>query len=499
MASRYWVGGTGTWDATAGTKWATTSGGAGGAAAPTANDDVFFDTNSGANIVTVAAPAVAKTLNFTGFSGTFAGSSNVTVSGSVVFAATTTYTYTGNLVINATGTITTNGKVVTFSINVTAGTVSLADDFTNSGVAFTVSGGTFNTQNFNMSVFQFSSSGTGTRTINFGSSTVTITSQNDGSSRWNLANTTNLTFNAGTSTIVLSTTSGNNGVFNSGGLQYHVVRITGAGTGRWTITGANGFNSLVIDTPPKTVWFPAGLVTTIASISANGTSGKLVTFKSATAGTPATIVKNGGGRVFMDYLSLQDIAASPADTWFAGAHSINTSGNSGWTFSSITCALSSANAPLTRGYLTFTPSGTAYVSMSLATVALSGSASILVYSGTRQVPMTGTTLVPCGGDVRLNFSGSRITSMGVASVSMTPGTSVLSFGGQRTAYMHSANLYPQTGRTRTDFSGQMDYVMTTQALTVVTSCSVNYLGFPFGKASHPGFNITTKVREVIQK
>jgi hypothetical protein len=29
MANRYWVGGTATWDATAGTKWATTSGGAG--------------------------------------------------------------------------------------------------------------------------------------------------------------------------------------------------------------------------------------------------------------------------------------------------------------------------------------------------------------------------------------------------------------------------------------------------------------------------------------
>ena len=37
MAARYWVGGTDNWNATVGTKWATTSGGAGGAAVPTTN------------------------------------------------------------------------------------------------------------------------------------------------------------------------------------------------------------------------------------------------------------------------------------------------------------------------------------------------------------------------------------------------------------------------------------------------------------------------------
>ena len=43
MADRYWVGGTAAWDGTAGTKWALTSGGAGGQAIPTSADDVFFD------------------------------------------------------------------------------------------------------------------------------------------------------------------------------------------------------------------------------------------------------------------------------------------------------------------------------------------------------------------------------------------------------------------------------------------------------------------------
>ena len=46
MANRYWVGGTGTWDTTAGTKWSTTSGGTGGASVPVTGDVAIFDANS---------------------------------------------------------------------------------------------------------------------------------------------------------------------------------------------------------------------------------------------------------------------------------------------------------------------------------------------------------------------------------------------------------------------------------------------------------------------
>lgn len=46
MADRYWVGGTGTWDATQTAHWATSSGGAPGASAPTINDRAIFDANS---------------------------------------------------------------------------------------------------------------------------------------------------------------------------------------------------------------------------------------------------------------------------------------------------------------------------------------------------------------------------------------------------------------------------------------------------------------------
>ena len=66
MATYYWVGGAGTWDAVTTTNWSTTSGGPGGAGVPTSADDVEFDGSSGAlgEVVTVVNGAVAKKLSY---------------------------------------------------------------------------------------------------------------------------------------------------------------------------------------------------------------------------------------------------------------------------------------------------------------------------------------------------------------------------------------------------------------------------------------------------
>ena len=140
MADRYWVGGTDDWSSTAGTKWATTSGGAGGASVPTNADDVFFDAASGAITVTILGTATCRNLNFTGFTGSM-GSFNGTVPVLVV---------TGNLTLSATMgsfgdgfgacrivppniavTITTNGKQSSWNGFITANARGLT--FDNSG------------------------------------------------------------------------------------------------------------------------------------------------------------------------------------------------------------------------------------------------------------------------------------------------------------------------------------------------------------------------------
>jgi hypothetical protein len=65
MVARFWVGGTGTWDASATTNWAASTGGASGASAPTAADDVTVDANSGNGTITIAAGAACNNLTVT--------------------------------------------------------------------------------------------------------------------------------------------------------------------------------------------------------------------------------------------------------------------------------------------------------------------------------------------------------------------------------------------------------------------------------------------------
>lgn len=71
MASRFWVGGTGTWDASDTTHWAATSGGAGGQSVPGASDTVTFDASSGGGTVTVShASNTITSLTMSAFTGT---------------------------------------------------------------------------------------------------------------------------------------------------------------------------------------------------------------------------------------------------------------------------------------------------------------------------------------------------------------------------------------------------------------------------------------------
>ena len=133
MALRYWVGGTNTWNATAGTKWSATSGGAGGASVPTTADDVFFDANSGnaATVVTLGINTSVLSINFTGYVGTFTFGGSITVSGTVTLGTGTTYTTSGavttySLNASATGmTLVSNGKILPVNFSTNGGTTTI--------------------------------------------------------------------------------------------------------------------------------------------------------------------------------------------------------------------------------------------------------------------------------------------------------------------------------------------------------------------------------------
>jgi hypothetical protein len=89
MANRYWVGGSGTWDAVTTTNWSATSGGAGGASAPVAADAVIFDSASGTGTCTTASGAICTTISFNTSTLTLVLGANLTISSSFTLTAGT--------------------------------------------------------------------------------------------------------------------------------------------------------------------------------------------------------------------------------------------------------------------------------------------------------------------------------------------------------------------------------------------------------------------------
>jgi hypothetical protein len=324
MADRYWVGGTASWDGTAGTKWAASSGGTGGESVPTTADDVFF-TNLSTGTVTIAAGNTgAKSINCTGFTGTIAGTAAITVAGSITLSAGMTYTYTGNLTISASGTIITAGITLTsFVIINTIGTVQLGDAFTSSST-LNLTQGTFDAAGYNVTARIFFTSNVNVRTLYMGSGLWTLTGPG---TLWNSASSTNLTLDKGTANILLSDISTTLRTVSGGGVSLNKLTIGGAtGTSTTNLTGLNLTELASTKTVAHTVALGSSAVT-VGTWSITGTSGNVVTFNSSTAGTQRTLgltnVTSG-----VDYLAVKDIAVSDPNKFYVGANSTDSGNNS---------------------------------------------------------------------------------------------------------------------------------------------------------------------------
>lgn len=207
MADRYWVGGTGDWDASNTTNWSTTSGGTGGASVPTSNDDVFFDANSGSGTATVGASINCANLNFTGYTGTFAGGSwYIYVHGSLTLAPGMTHTYGGRYQFQGSpsgATITSAGHTISRVIINGTGDWTLQDNLVTSfGVSnsFTLVQGTVSFNNFNVTYSGYLVTlGSGTKVLNAGTGTLT-------GSGISVSSATNQTLNTSSSSLIINTT-----------------------------------------------------------------------------------------------------------------------------------------------------------------------------------------------------------------------------------------------------------------------------------------------------
>ena len=332
MANRYWVGGTAAWDGTAGTKWALTSGGTGGQAVPTSDDDVYFDVNSGINTVTVS-NVPCGSLTCTGFAGSFSGSGQISVHGSLILASTMTssgsvwylmWATTGSWTINS-------GGLTVQALNISRGaSYTLSSNLTLSS-DLTFSQGTLNTANFNISAFRLVRSGTSATTISLGSSTITLTSSTP------LAlNPTGLTFNAGTSTFNCTSTSAL--TFAGVNLTFYNVNFTGGGTSNITVNDVNTFNNLSVTATTagtRTLNFAANQ-TINGTLSVSGTtSANRIQFGSDTAGTQRTISLATIGT--LTNTNWKDIALTgAASPWTAPVGVFDLGNNSGITFDTTT-------------------------------------------------------------------------------------------------------------------------------------------------------------------
>lgn len=338
MASRYWVGGTADWDTTAGSKWALTSGGAGGQAVPTAADNVFFDANSGSVTCTITGSQTCLNLDCTGFIGTFTGTStpvltisgNMVLSGGMIGASTPTYVFNSTTTGN---TLNTFGRILgSITFNGVGGEWSLLDAITLlSASTLNVASGNFNANNFNVTTGRFASNSGSTRTVTMGSGLWTLLGV---SAVWDVIST-GLTFNKNTANITLTSTAASSRTFTGGGLTYNNLNIGGStGVSSTQIIDSNTFGTISsTKTVAYTIRFTSGTTTTVANWTAVGSAGNIITIASSTAATH-TLTKTGGGTILTDYMSISNSTATPASTWYA-TNSTDGGGNSGWTFGSV--------------------------------------------------------------------------------------------------------------------------------------------------------------------
>jgi hypothetical protein len=393
MATYYWVGGDGTWDASSTANWALASGGVPGIAAPNNTDTVIFDSASGTGTCTTA-------------------------SGSACATATLN-TSTLGLTLGANHTM--SG---TFTL--TLGTLSLG--------SFTLSCNIFNTSNLNI------------RSIAFGTGNITLTG--NATTIWTTSTVTNFSY-TGTPTIncTYSGSVGQRAIFTSATtLESQALNFNiSAGSDSITSLGVcknldfTGFSGTFLHT--GRVIF--GNLTFSAGMTVNG--GASVTTFAATSGVQQ-VTTNG---VTLDHpitqnspgatLQLQDnltMGSTRAFTLTAGT--LDLTGNSGnWT--------------LSTGIFTSSNTNTRSILFGTGNITLTGNnATVVNFGNNAGLTVTGTPVM------NLTYSGStgtRTITYGTASGSEARSISMnITAGSDAVAITNSSNI---RGLNFTGFSGSL--------------------------------------------
>jgi len=186
MADRYWVLGAGTWASTGTTRWAASSGGPAGATVPTTADNVFIDNNSGTApfTITLTAGNCASLYANATTAITIGGTGLLNLRGNFYVSSSITWTNSsasGVLAATPGGTISSqaSGGSPPISLTGAALTWNLAANYTHRTLTgslgtFTLTSGTLNLNNYNITCGVFSSDAAAVRVINFGTGNINM-------------------------------------------------------------------------------------------------------------------------------------------------------------------------------------------------------------------------------------------------------------------------------------------------------------------------------------
>ena len=328
MATLYWYGWSGnysdytnhwsnnSWNSPASPSWAS----------PTSSDDVVFDTNSSAWNYSVTIDSTASCLNMTWgnpswWSPTLAWSTSaLSIYWNAYFVSWMTISNPVITSFKATSwnkTITTNSCVFSWSLsfNWVGWSWQLQDDLTTSQ-SIDLTNGTLDLNNKNITAVAFGSNNANIRTLIMWSWTMTLSWSG---TVWNTNNISNFTINEWWLVKFINNSSSAKTIF-WGWFTFNNFQISTGWTGAVIIDWNNTFNDFKIDAG-RQVNFTNSTTQTVTTFTATWSAWSIITLRNSSSTTTATLAKAWGGIISCDYMDVDYLVGSPADTWYMGENS----------------------------------------------------------------------------------------------------------------------------------------------------------------------------------
>jgi hypothetical protein len=405
----------------------------------TATNTFNFNITVGTYALTITTSAVLRSLNFTGFTGTWSPSTNtVTFYGSLTLVSGMTFTTgTGVFTFAATSgtqTITSASKTLNpITQNGVGGTVALGDALTLGTTAnYVLTNGTLNLANNTLSTGIFASTNANTRSIAFGTGQIALIGNN--LTILSMANATGFTY-TGTPTVNC-TYSGSTGTrttafgSTSGATASNVININiTAGSDTLSTTNGSAYRNLnftgftgTLSSVTRTIYGDltfntgiTGFVTTSATTFAATSGTQVLTTNGQTIGFP--IIQNGVGGTLQlgSALTMSTVSSTSTITLTNGTFNANN-------FSVTTVAFSSNNSN-TR---TITMGSSTWTLTAAGTVWNLGTTTGLTFNkNTANIVLSNTTATA------RTFAGGGLTYNNLT-IGGATGTSTLTFTGANT-------------------------------------------------------------------